>query len=223
MDFQARLQMMTIQIVPFFAAIVFHEFGHGWMAKKWGDRTATDAGRLTLNPIAHIDPIGTVMIPMLNMITGFPFFFGWAKPVPINPNRFRKYRPGLFMVSLAGPFSNILLAFVSAIGLIAFIRFSSPDFALREPLQEMLKVGVQINFMLAFFNLLPLPPLDGAKIVESFSGPGVSQAMAQLERYSFFILLGLLWFNLLSFLETPVVQSSNFAITVAARLFGLAL
>jgi Zn-dependent protease len=221
MEFQERLQAMTIQIVPFFAAIVFHEFGHGWMAKKWGDRTATDAGRLTLNPLAHVDPIGTLAIPMLNMITGFPLFFGWAKPVPINPNRFRKYRPGLFMVSLAGPFTNVLLAFVCALGLVALVRFGSPELPLREPLVEMLKVAVQINFMLAFFNLIPIPPLDGAKIVESVASHQVSQMMARLERWSFLILLGLLWFNLLAFLETPVVTMSNLAITVAARIFGL--
>src|SRR5690606_13523884 len=101
--FELRIQQMMIQIVPFFAAIVFHEFAHGWMAKRWGDTTATDAGRLTLNPVAHIDPIGTVAIPVMNMITGIPLLFGWAKPVPINPSRFKKYRPGLFWVSLAGP------------------------------------------------------------------------------------------------------------------------
>ncbi len=222
-DFEARLQMMTIQIVPFFAAIILHEFGHGWMAKYWGDRTATDAGRLTLNPVAHIDPIGTVAIPMINMITGIPLMFGWAKPVPINPTRFRKYRPGLFWVSIAGIGMNIVTAFVSAILAVGLIQFLPDDFSLKTPFVEMAKASITINFALALFNLLPIPPLDGSKVLESFLSYQGAQVLAQIERYSFFILLGLLWFNLLTFLHGPILALSHLAITTALALFGLFL
>lgn len=223
MDFEARLQMMTLQIVPFFGAIIFHEFAHGWVAKLWGDRTAADSGRLTLNPLSHIDPVGTVLIPVINMITGFPLFFGWAKPVPINPTRFRKYRQGLFTVSLAGPGMNIVLAFVCAIGFAAFLRFVPENFSLYKPLALMLQYSISINFMLAAFNLLPIPPLDGAKIIESFVGYNGSRMLAEIERYSFFILLGLLWFNVFSFLQGPVVAASHFAMGVGMSVVGISL
>jgi Zn-dependent protease len=219
-SFEFRIQQMMIQIVPFFLAIVFHEFGHGWMAKRWGDRTAVDAGRLTLNPMAHIDPIGTVLIPVMNMVTGIPLLFGWAKPVPINPNRFRKYRPGLFWVSFAGPGANFLLAFVSAFLFAIFYRFVPETFSLYEPLVKMLIASVQINFALALFNLLPLPPLDGSKILESVSGNAVSDVMRQVERYSFFILLALLWSGALSILSRPIIAMSQLALGAATLLFG---
>lgn len=219
--FEVRVQQMMIQIVPFFLAIVFHEFGHGWMAKRWGDNTATDAGRLTLNPLVHIDPIGTVLIPVVNMVTGIPLLFGWAKPVPINPNRFRKYRPGLFWVSFAGPGSNLILGTASAFFFAALYKFVPSTFFLAEPLQKMAIASIQINFALAFFNLLPLPPLDGAKLLESVTGPQVSQMLAQLERYSFFILLALLWSGALSFLTGPIIAMTQFALMIATTLFGI--
>ncbi len=212
---------MTIQIVPFFMAIVFHEFGHGIVAKYWGDNTAKDAGRLTLNPIPHIDPIGTVAIPMINMITGIPLLFGWAKPVPINPSRFRKYRQGLFWVSLAGPGANVIVAFATAIGLGIFVRYVPETFSLHEPVQRMMGAAIQINFALALFNLLPLPPLDGSKIIESFIGYNGTQFMRKIEQYSFFILLGLLWFNVLSFLNGPISFFTHIALWVAQSVFGL--
>jgi Zn-dependent protease len=220
-SFEARLQMMTLQIVPFFAAIVIHEFGHGWVAKLWGDRTASDEGRLTLNPIAHIDPIGTVLIPMMNMLTGIPLFFGWAKPVPINPTRFRKYRLGLFCVSLAGISANVILAFICALAVAAFHKFQPELWGYSEPLMKMLMIGVQINFAIALFNLLPIPPLDGAKVIESMVGYQGGQVLAYLERYSFIILLGLLWFNVLSFLHGPITALSNFSLGIALMVFGV--
>src|SRR4051812_33854217 len=105
-DLVQRLQLTAIQMPPFLMAVVFHEFAHGIVANRWGDSTAKDEGRLTLNPVPHVDPIGTLLFPLINMISGIPFLIGWARPVPINPSRFRKYRPGLFWVSLAGPSMN---------------------------------------------------------------------------------------------------------------------
>lgn len=219
--FDVRLQQMTIQIVPFFLAIVFHEFGHGVVAKFWGDNTASDAGRLTLNPIPHIDPIGTVAIPMVNMLTGIPLLFGWAKPVPINPSRFRKYRNGLFWVAIAGPGANFLIAFTSAVTLGFFMRFIPDTFSLHEPIMRMMGAAIQINFALALFNLLPLPPLDGSKILESFLNFNGTQVLRQIEQYSFFILLGLLWFNVFSFLNGPILFLTQLALGIAQATYGL--
>lgn len=220
-SYQERIQMAFLQIVPFFMAIVFHEFGHGWMAKKWGDRTAVDSGRLTLNPAAHIDPIGTLLIPLFNMVTGIPLMFGWAKPVPINPTRFRNYRKGLFWVSVAGPSANILLAFLTAFTLVAFMRWLPDTFIFYKELIGMTKVAVQINLALAFFNLLPLPPLDGARMVESFLGYNATQKMRVLESYSFIILMVLLWSGVLDFLGGPILYFANFFTMTAFRVIAL--
>jgi Zn-dependent protease len=214
-DLQTRVQQMMLQIVPFFLAIVFHEFGHGWAAKKFGDRTATDAGRLTLNPISHIDPIGTLAIPMLNMITGIPLLFGWAKPVPINPSRFSNYRKGLFWVALAGPLANVLLASVCAFAWAIFYRYMPTDFALADPITQMAVAAVQINFALAIFNLLPIPPLDGSRVLESFLSYNGTQKLKVIEGYSFFILIGLLWTGALSFLSGPIIHLSRLFLTLA--------
>lgn len=223
-SFAQRLQMISIQIVPFLMAVVFHEFGHGWMAKRWGDTTAHDSGRLTLNPIPHLDPIGTVLFPLLNMITGIPLLFGWARPVPINPRRFRKYRPGLFWVSLAGPLSNFLLAGISGLAMAAVLRFAPVDFSLREPLFFMCQASIGINFALAFFNLIPLPPLDGGRVVESFASYHATQTLRQVERYSFVILLVLMWSGGLTYLiGGPITFCTNLVIGLSARVFGLAV
>lgn len=151
----------------FLLAIVAHEAAHGWMALKFGDNTAQSAGRLTLNPAAHYDPWGTVLFPLLSAFTGFAII-GWARPVPINVRNFRRIRPGLFWVSFAGPLANLFLGTLSAF-LVAFVATQvSPSFGFYSVMLGMLKYSVFINFILAFFNLLPIPPLDGSKMVSSF-------------------------------------------------------
>lgn len=220
-SFAHRIQLLSIQFVPFIMAVVFHEFAHGFIASRWGDKTALNAGRLTLNPIPHIDPIGTLLFPMINMLTGLNLLFGWAKPVPINPNRFRKYRQGLFWVSLAGPGMNFLLATFSAAAFCALLRFVPSSFYLFEPLAVMARVSVSLNFALGIFNLIPLPPLDGSKIVESFLSYEATRKYEQLAQYSFFILLALLMSGAFSVLEYPIRVSSGLTLMVMARLFGL--
>jgi Zn-dependent protease len=222
-SFNERVQQMLIQIVPFFMAIVFHEFGHGFIAKQWGDNTASDAGRLTLNPIVHIDPIGTVLIPVINIVTGIPLLFGWAKPVPINPSRFRKYRQGLFWVSLAGPATNIIMAFLSAFFLCAFVKWAPEDFSLYRPIAMMAMVGIQLNFVLALFNLFPLPPLDGGKILESFLSASATQVLRSVERYSFFILIALLWSGAFQILSGPVEFMTHLAVAAGQMVFNVSL
>lgn len=192
-DFTERFRGMLLQMIPFLMAIVFHEVGHAFVARRHGDNTARDLGRLTLNPLPHLDPIGTVLFPMINMLTGIPFMFGWAKPVPINYNNLKPYRRGLFLVSLAGPATNIILAISSAAFRELFLMYASRDFYLFEPLVKMSEMGIFINLALAVFNLIPLPPLDGSHMVEAFLSPQSARKFEQLQSYSFFILLALLW------------------------------
>lgn len=218
-DFAESIQYFCIHFPPFLFAVIFHEFGHGWMASRWGDRTAQMAGRLTLNPGPHIDPVGTLLFPAINMLTGIPLLIGWAKPVPIDPNRFRKYRPGLFWVSAAGPGMNVVIAFISAFFAAAFVRFVPRDFYLFDPLKGMLVASVMVNYSLAIFNLLPLPPLDGSKIIESILPIGLSQKYERLSQYSFWILMALLISGALSILSGPITAATHGTLAIAASLF----
>jgi Zn-dependent protease len=219
-SFAERFQMMSIQIVPFIMAVVFHEYAHGWAANYWGDNTAKAKGRLTLNPIPHMDPLGTLLFPAINMLSGMNILFGWAKPVPINPSQFRKFRPGLFWVSLAGPGMNFFLAFVSAFLFCALRVWVPPTFYLYEPLIGMAYVGISLNYALGIFNLIPLPPLDGSKIVEAFLPLELARKYETLTQYSFFILMALLLSGALSFLSFPIRLCTNLTLYLMSLLFG---
>lgn len=218
---QEGIQRLGFQFVPFLLAVVGHEFGHGLVANYWGDSTAKDSGRLTLNPVPHIDPIGTLLFPILNMLSGINLLFGWARPVPIDPLRFRKYRPGLFWVAVAGPISNFVMAFGCALLLCCMIRFAPPDFFFFKELSTMFEVGVFLNFGLGIFNLIPLPPLDGSKIVEAFISYNQMQQYEKLGQYSFFILLALFFTGAISFLNGPIFFLSNITLKVAAMVVGI--
>jgi Zn-dependent protease len=220
-SFAERLQALSIQFVPFVMAVVFHEYAHGLAAKRFGDTTAKDAGRLTLNPIPHMDLIGTVVFPLINMLSGMNLLFGWAKPVPIDPRRFRKYRPGLFWVSFAGPGMNFFMATLSALVFCAIQRWVPRDFYLHEPLSAMAYVSITLNYALGIFNLIPLPPLDGSKMIESFLPTRMAVKYEKLAPYSFFILMGLLLVGAFTILSYPIRLFSNGTLYVALRLFGL--
>jgi len=221
MGLDLNFQALLLQFVPFMIAVVFHEFAHGYVANRWGDSTAKDSGRLTLNPIPHIDPIGTLLFPGIVMLTGASFLIGWAKPVPINPSRFKKYRPGLFWVSFAGPLMNFSLAIISAFLLCLLITTVSPDFYLFEPLLAMLKFSIFLNYALGFFNLLPLPPLDGSKMIESFLSYDLTRKYEQLSRYSFFILMGLLFTGAIRIVFIPVEFFARLTLYIMAYVFGI--
>jgi Zn-dependent protease len=220
---QEGLQRLGYQFVPFLLAVVGHEVGHGAMARFWGDKTAQEQGRLTLNPIPHIDPIGTLVFPIINMLSGINLMFGWARPVPIDPRRFRKFRQGLFCVALAGPFSNFLIACLSALSLCAIIKYVSPDFFFFKESTTMLEISVFINYGLGFFNLIPLPPLDGSKMVESFLSYPAMKKYESLSKYSFIILLALMFTGAISVLSGPIMFLGNATLTIAAYLTGVPL
>lgn len=215
------VQKLAVQFPPFIIAVIFHEYAHGFIAKRWGDRTAEDAGRLTLNPLPHIDPIGTLLFPIINMVSSVPILIGWAKPVPIDPRQFRKYRPGLFWVSLAGPGMNVILAIVSAALFCAVTLWMPEDFYLHDPLEAMAYVSVSLNYALGIFNLIPLPPLDGSKIIESVLPYRAAQKYERIAQYSFFILMALLLTGAMSVLSYPIRFLSNLTLYGMARVFHL--
>lgn len=218
---QDGIQRLGYQFVPFLLAVVGHEFGHGLMAYFWGDHTAKENDRLTLNPIPHLDPIGTILFPIINMLSGINLLIGWAKPVPIDPRRFSKYRPGLFWVSFAGPLANALMAFFCALTLCLMIRFVPQDFSLFKEFTGMLEVGILINFGLGIFNLIPLPPLDGSRMIESVLSYNQTRQFEKIGQYSFFILLGLMFTGALSVLSGPIYFLSNLTLKLAATLVGV--
>ncbi|MBW1824820.1 MAG: site-2 protease family protein, partial [Deltaproteobacteria bacterium] len=186
---------IIIFAVPVLFSIVVHEVSHGWIAYKLGDYTAKRMGRLTLNPISHVDPMGTIILPLIMIIMGGPIF-GWAKPVPFNPNNFNQnvnVRNGVMWVALAGPGSNLILAFIfSFIFVFVYKYFSGSPSIIFFSITQFLKALVQINIILACFNLIPIPPLDGSKILMRFLPAKHIHYYLMLERYGFFIIFFLL-------------------------------
>ncbi len=172
--------IFVFSIIILFMSVIIHEVSHGFAAGLQGDPTAKLAGRLTLNPLAHIDPIGSIVVPIITSLGGFPF--GWAKPVPFNPYNLRSQRWGELIVAIAGPLSNILLALV--FGLI--IRFGGHT--LPVPFLSLSFAIVFINFSLAIFNLIPIPPLDGSKVLFAFLPFHWRRFRSYLERYSFLLI-----------------------------------
>lgn len=220
MDLQAGLQRLGYQFVPFLVAVVAHEFGHGFIASLWGDKTAQEEGRLTLNPVPHIDPIGTVVFPVIGMVSGINFLFGWAKPVPIDPRRFRKWRQGLFWTSLGGPLANVTCSFLFAFALTLLDRFANAQTPFAKEIAMMLYYGVFINFGLAIFNLIPVPPLDGSKIVESFLPYSMQQKYESLQQYSVIILLALMFTGAISVLSGPIMYMGETTLAIANYFLG---
>jgi Zn-dependent protease len=205
MDLQIAeyIKFLTLAIVPFMLAITVHEFSHGYSAYLLGDDTAKKAGRLTLNPLAHIDPMGILFLVVTRL-------FGWAKPVPVNFGKLhknRKYGPAI--VSVAGPLSNLFLAVLSAAVMRVLynvqVEEGSTMMKVLVPLAGMISISVQINLALFIFNLLPIPPLDGGRIVQSLLPYNQAVAFSKLERYGFVILIILFLTNTIDVVITPVM------------------
>lgn len=177
-----------LQIFVLFLALSFHEMAHAWAAKRLGDPTAEALGRLTMNPIAHIDPFGTILFPAMLLFSGLPVF-GWAKPVPVNPRNFRNPRRDDAIVAAAGPISNIFLAVCAAVMLHIIAGLGFTQSGLAGAATQLFFWMVFINLLLAFFNLIPLPPLDGGGVLTNLLPPSMEGLSQTLRQYGFLILL----------------------------------
>ncbi len=200
------IQKIIIWTLPVLFAITLHEVAHGWAALKLGDKTAQMMGRLTLNPIKHIDPLGTILVPaLLLMFTGF--MFGWAKPVPVTFQNLRNPKKDMAWVALAGPGANLVVGFfwamVAKIGLLLAVN----DVLISGPMIYMGVAGVLVNGMLMLLNLLPLPPLDGGRVLVSVLPPHLAWRVEKVEPYGFFILLALLYFGIVMMILWPLMQA----------------
>ncbi len=200
------IRQVSVWALPVLAAIIFHEVAHGWVAYKLGDPTAARMGRLTLNPLSHIDLFGTIILPLLLIVVRAPFLFGYAKPVPVNFYNLNHPKRDMVWVALAGPVTNILLAAVS-VYILKFLDSAGSSFPsfLMSPVALMAQSSVNMNVMLAAFNLVPIPPLDGGRVLVGLIPEPYSSTVARIEPYGFLILLLLLMTHLLDFFMGPLV------------------
>lgn len=201
------MEVLIIGIVILVFSAILHEIAHGFVAEKLGDPTARIAGRLTLNPLPHIDPIMSIAVPLLLLISGSPLIFGAAKPVPVNPLMLREGRKDIALVALAGPLTNLALAGIGAL-LVHLFRFTSPD------ISAIFLLVVKFNLALGFLNLIPVPPLDGSKFFSIILPERTAQQYFALAPFGIFILFLLL-------LATPIGDFLNILIFNTIHLLGL--
>lgn len=213
MEGAAIARQLLISAIPILIAITFHEVSHGWVAYRLGDPTAKMLGRLTLNPLAHIDPFGTIILPiMLVFLTDGRFVFGYAKPVPINPMNFKKPRQGMAISAAAGPITNILLAF----GCFALIRFVIvpltvivPETIVDSVLKPLLLIftsGIVMNIVLASFNMIPIPPLDGGRVLVGLLPRRQAITFGKIEPFGFIIVLIFIYTGIANLIIMPVIS-----------------
>ncbi len=215
------IQGIAIWALPVILAITLHEAAHGYVARYFGDLTAHAQGRISLNPMRHIDPMGTIVVPLVlftlsKLTVGTGFLFGWAKPVPVNFGNLRRPKYDMLWVAAAGPGANLFMAFLWA--LVMKLGLSMPDSELSKPMLLMGEAGIEINVILMVLNLLPLPPLDGGRMAVSLLPHRLAHHFARIEPYGFMILLLLLFTGMLGTIIGPSIM---FTIQMVAMLTGL--
>ena len=210
------LGIFLLAVLPVLLAITVHEAAHGYAARHYCDRTAEMMGRLTLNPIKHIDPVGTILVPAL-MFMFTPFLFGWAKPVPINTRNFKDTRMGMRMVAIAGPLSNLVMCFGWALAMVAS-QWVPESF--QEAMQTMSRYGIIINAVLFVLNMLPILPLDGGRFVDTFLPAKASMQFQKIEPYGMWVIILLLVTGLLSKIMYPFISMILMAVQYFMGLFG---
>lgn len=199
---------LAVFYVPFLFALCVHEFSHGLVAKWCGDLTAERMGRLTLNPLAHADIVGTFILPISAIVFGIPIFFGWAKPVPVDERNLKNRRTDMFWIALAGPLSNVIMALLATLVLYFVVR--SPGLAnYQSTIVTILQMFVVVNLFLAIFNMIPLHPLDGGKVLARFLPASVNYKLEQNQQMTSMILLGLVVVGALRVLSIPVFMAFN--------------
>ncbi len=214
-----QLNVLLLYLPVLLLAFTFHEFGHAWVALKQGDDTAARLGRVTLDPRSHIDPIGSLLFPALATLGGGIPLLGWAKPVPVDVRKLRNYRTGDILVSLAGVFMNFLLVLLFTIALAVFFAIVGGlpyDGTVAATVYQFILGGILVNLGLIVFNILPIPPLDGSKVLYHYLPTGARESYRQLDQYGFLILMGLLFTGMFRFL-TPLIY------TMAGVFHNLAL
>lgn len=211
------IQKFAIYALPILFAVTIHEVAHGWMASKLGDKTAKMLGRLTLNPIRHIDPVGTIIIPLLLLWIG-GFIFGWAKPVPINPKNLKNPRRDLALISISGPLSNLFMAVIWAMIMKVGVVLTQAGIGMAYPIILMGNAGITINLVLGLLNLIPIPPLDGGHFVSSILPRRLAHYYDRLERYGFIIILLLIATNALNFILAPPINGLYRLLNMLFRL-----
>jgi Zn-dependent protease len=199
------VQEIAVMALPLIFGITLHEVAHGWVASWFGDQTAKLSGRLSFNPIKHIDLVGTILVPLIMLVTT-NFIFGWAKPVPVDPRNLHKPKRDMAFVALAGPFANIIMACLWGLLLKLGMWGENSDLWFGKALVYMGTSGIWLNAVLAVLNLIPLPPLDGSKVLMSVLPRKMAYYFSLIEPYSFFILILLLLTNLLGAIIGPAVQ-----------------
>ena len=224
-DIANLVSHLIVYMVVLLLAVSAHEAGHAWMSYKFGDDTAYMLGRVTLNPIAHTDPIGTLLIPIISFVLGMlggalgsvPLI-GWGKPTPVNPRKWERYKLANVMVSIAGVLANLILLFIGFVAARIMLTqgFTIGDFfgQSTNPLAIFVGNMMLLNMSLFVFNLLPFPPLDGSKILGTFLPAGAQPALEMLEHYGFLILMFLIWIGVFRMIITPFYYALIFALSI---------
>jgi Zn-dependent protease len=219
MDTTQIIYRIAISLPGFLLGIVCHEASHAFMAYRFGDPTAKQYGRLTLNPAVHYDLVGTIIFPLIGALMGGSMF-GWAKPVPVDSRRFKNIRSGIFWVSFAGPLANLIIMILASFFYSLVQTKMNPNFSYFSIISAMLIQAIQINILLAMFNLIPIPPLDGSKMVSSMLDYNAARKFEELQRYSFMFIFILIFTPVLQWIMSPAILFANILVNLFTHILS---